>query len=266
MRIRILPLVCLAAIGLAAPSAFAQSSRGTSYLGIGVVELTPERAKALNLKDDRGAEVAHVDEDGPAAKAGIKEGDVVLQYNGQPVEGTEQFVRLVHETPVGRQVTLSVWRGGATQTLTVTVGARKGMVYQTPGGAIRVPEIPPMPDLQLPRFSMTWQDGMLGIEGESLGPQRQLADFFGVQDGVLVKSVFRNSAAEKAGIKAGDVITKVDGVKVGSTREITSELRRARSKKTIVVAVVRDKKETSFNVNLDASDRNVTQAPLGDKF
>jgi serine protease Do len=265
MRIEILSLVGLAAIGLAATPVHAQSSRGTSYLGIGVLELTPERAKTLNLKDERGAEVAHVDEDGPAAKAGIKEGDVVLQYNGQPVEGTEQFVRMVHETPVGRQVTLTVWRGGATQTLTVTVGARKGTVFQTPSGPVRIPEIPPLPDFKLPRFSMTWQDGMLGIEGESLGQQRQLADFFGVQDGVLVKSVIKDSPAEKAGIKAGDVIVKVDGVKVGSTREITNELRSARSKRSVAVAVVRDKKENSITVNLDLRDRNANTG-AGEKF
>lgn len=264
MRIEILPLVCVAAIGLAA-SATAQSPRGTSYLGIGVLELTPERAKTLNLKDERGAEVAHVDEDGPAAKAGIKEGDVVLQYNGQPVEGTEQFVRMVRETPVGRQVTLTVWRGGATQRLTVTVGARRGMVFQTPSGTVRIPEIPPMPDIKFPRFSMTWQDGMLGIEGESLGQQRQLADFFGVQDGVLVKSVMKDSPAEKAGIKAGDVIVKVDGLKVGSTREITSQLRSARSKRSVAVGVVRDKKENSLTVNLDTRDRNANP-PGGEKF
>ena len=114
---------------------------------------------------------------------------------------------------------------------------------------------------------MSWQDGMLGIEGESLGQQRQLADFFGVKDGVLVKSVMRNSTAEKAGIKAGDVIVKVDGISVGNTREITGQLRSARSKKSVAVVVVRDRKENSLTVNLDALDRNGNPpAPPGEKF
>ncbi|PWT98723.1 MAG: hypothetical protein C5B51_28675 [Terriglobia bacterium] len=264
MRFGILNLVCFTAMSLAAPSAIAQSSRGTSYLGIGVFDLTPERVKALNLKEERGVEVAHVDEDGPSAKAGMKEGDVVLQYNGETVEGTEQFVRMVRETPVGRQVKLTIWRGGASQTLTVTVGERRGTVFQTPGGPVRIPEIPPMPQVPFPRFQMAWHDGMLGIEGESLGPQRQLADYFGVQDGVLVKQVMRNSAAEKAGIKAGDVITRVDGMKVASTREITSQLRAARSKKNVAIVAMRDRKEMTFTANLE--DRGNNPPTAGEKF
>src|SRR5271166_6318174 len=68
---------------------------GNSYLGIGVAEIDAERAKALNLKEVHGVEVKSVDHDSPAAKAGLKEADVVVEYNGQRIEGTEQFVRLV---------------------------------------------------------------------------------------------------------------------------------------------------------------------------
>src|SRR3979409_1350361 len=69
---------------------------GGSFLGIGVTEVDSERAKALNLKEERGVEITRVEEDSPAARAGLKTGDVVLEYGGQRVEGTEQFVRLVH--------------------------------------------------------------------------------------------------------------------------------------------------------------------------
>src|SRR5438270_370885 len=96
------------------------------YLGIGGIEVTPERMKALNLKEERGVEVSRVMEDGPAAKAGIKEGDVVLEFNGTPVQGTSQFQRLVSETPIGRPVKITVWRNGAAQTLTATIGENKG--------------------------------------------------------------------------------------------------------------------------------------------
>ena len=99
-----------------------------SYLGIGVQDIEPDRAKALNLKEVRGVEVTSVANDSPASKAGMKDGDVVLEFNGQPVEGGEQLSRLVRETPVGRQVKLGVWRNGAMQTVTATIEARKGVV------------------------------------------------------------------------------------------------------------------------------------------
>ncbi len=264
---RTLSLVILTALGLVVSTTFAQEPHhtgviaiqhsGTSYLGIGVVEISPDRAKALKLKEERGVEVAHVEENSPAAKAGLKEGDVVLEYNGMPVQGYEQFGRLVRETPAGHQAKLVIWRNGSAQDMMVTVGARKAMVIETPEGPVTMPTIPPvppmppMPTIEIPRFEMTWQSPMLGIEGESLGQQQQLAEYFGVTDGVLVKAVIKGSAAEKGGLKAGDVIVKVDGAKVGSTREITSQLRSVRSRKSVPVTVVRDKKELAFAVNLD---------------
>ena len=75
-----------------------------SFLGIGVQEIDTERAKALNLREERGVEVTRVEDDSPAAKGGIKMGDVVLEYNGERVEGVEQFMRMVRETPPGRDV------------------------------------------------------------------------------------------------------------------------------------------------------------------
>jgi serine protease Do len=266
MKIGISILAC-AVLGLAVPGAFAQTARsvtiqrqGTSYLGINALEVTPDRAKTLNLKDERGVEVTKVEDDSPAAKAGMKQGDVVLEYNGEKVEGVEQFIRLVHETPIGRQVKIVVWRNGGNQTLTAMVGPRRDTVIETPRGFVTIPPVPPVPavpQVDIPHFDFAWQTPLLGIEGESLGPQVQLADFFGVKDGVLVKSVLKNSAAEKAGLKAGDVITKVDDSKVTSTREITNLLRSDRSKTNFTLTVVRNKKEMPVTVTIpDRSGRN----------
>jgi serine protease Do len=282
MRFKICAL-CFAALGVAASLSFAQEAprtgaapgrsiyihrAGGSYLGIGVAEIDAGRAKALHLKEVRGAEVKNVYEDSPAAKAGLKEGDVLLEYNGQRIEGAEQFVRLVRETPVDRQVSLLVWRNGATQTLTATIGSRPARRFTLRGGddqdfAVEIPPMPPMPAMpqmppmpevapppDFPRFLGTRRSAMLGIESEGL--TSQLAAFFGVKQGVLVRSVLRNSAAEKAGIRAGDVIVKVDGETVASPREISSLLRSAREKKTFPVVVVRDKKELTLSVTLDA--------------
>lgn len=269
MRFGIPVILVVAAAGLAAPAAFAQNARraitiqrsGTSYLGIGAVEVTPERARSLNLREERGVEVAHVEDDSPAAKAGIKQGDVVLEYNGDKVEGVDQFIRLVRETPPGRQVKMTVWRNAATENLTLTVGARRGTVIETPGGPVTIPTMPPLPPIDIPRFEMSYQSPLIGIEGESLAPQGQLADFFGVQDGVLVKSVVRNSPAEKAGLKAGDVIIKVDDSKVTTPREITSVLRSNRSKTNFTLTVVRGKREMPVTVTIP--DRNGRSNPPG---
>jgi serine protease Do len=261
--------VVLAAASLLAPAAGAQSpatrsrtitavTTNASYLGIGVRDIDADRARALNLKEVRGTEVTSVTEESPAAKAGFKEGDVVLEYNGQPVEGGEQLTRMVRETPVGRQVKIGVWRGGAMQSLTSTVEARKGMGFDNGAWVmpeVRIPEIaiPPIPQMDMPRFQMLYQSPMLGIEGEALGQQDQFAEFLGVKDGVLVKSVRKDSAAEKAGIKAGDVITKVDESRVSTTRDITSALRAARSRKTVTVTVVRNRKEMTLPVTIEAT-------------
>ena len=97
------------------------------YLGIGVRDIDPDSAKKFNLKEVRGTEVTSVADDSPAAKAGLKQGDVILDFNGQPIEGGEQLSRMVRETPIGRQVRLGVWRNGSVQTLTATVETNKGM-------------------------------------------------------------------------------------------------------------------------------------------
>lgn len=234
-------------------------SRGSSYLGVAVVDITADRAKELHLKEERGVEVTCIDAGSPASKAGLKPGDVVLEYNGEHVEGGEQFIRLVKETPPGRVVKLTVWRDGGNQTLTATISQRQPNVlaFSLEGNQLPVeplapempltPPVPIMPDL--PRTLMSWRSPVLGIESEALNPQ--LAEFFGVKEGVLVRSVLANSVAEKAGFKAGDVIIKVDGEKVVTPKEISSILQASRVKKTLPVTVVRHQKELVLNITLE---------------
>jgi predicted metalloprotease with PDZ domain len=110
-----------------APPAVLAMGMSRSFLGVHVVEVDSPRATALKLKDEVGVEITGIEPDSPAEKAGLKMGDVVLEYQGQRVEGTEQFIRLVRETPVGRQVKMLVHRQGAAtpQTVTAAVSARK---------------------------------------------------------------------------------------------------------------------------------------------
>jgi serine protease Do len=221
-------------------------SQSHSYLGIGVVEVTEERAKTLGLKEPQGVEVTSVTEDAPASKAGIKQGDIILEYNGQRVEGGEQFVRMVQETPSGHKAAMQVWRSGSIQSISATIGSRPPYPFVVPSAPFPPfpPQAPMMPDTPHDMFS--WRSTTLGVETEGLNSQ--LAEFFGVKAGVLVRAVTKGSAADTAGLKAGDVITKIDGQTVSSPRNLTPFLRN--TGKNVMLTVVRNHKEITLNVKL----------------
>ena len=238
-----------------------------SYLGLNVKEIDANRAKELKLREENGVEITQVEDDAPAGKAGLKVGDVVVEFNGQRVEGTEQFVRMVRETPVGRQVKLGVNRQGTAMTMSATIAQRSSKLTGMTAPAARKlaedmkREGEKMRDemmMNMPRAYMGWSNGQLGIESESLSDQ--LASYFGVKEGVLIRSVKKGSAAEKAGMKAGDVIVKVDSTRVATPKEIATQLRASRSKKIIPVQLLRDHKEMSIDVTLpeDEQGRNGT--------
>jgi serine protease Do len=211
-----------------------------SYLGIGIQEITVERAKALKLREETGVEVTRVAHDSPADKAGLKEGDVVLQYNGTKVEGLEQLSRLVRETPVGREAKLEIFRNGAPMTLMAKVGEHPSMPGMSDGFSFHMPDVP--------RTIQGLRSPMLGVEAESI--DGQLAQFFGVNEGVLVRTVMKGSPAEKAGVKAGDVILRVDEGKVTTPAEISAHLRAAHGK-PVPVAVMRERKEINMTVEAE---------------
>src|SRR5215813_3707686 len=158
-----------AALGQPAPAARAKVASvvtHASYLGIGAQDIDSARANTLKLKEVRGAEVTSVQPDSPAAKAGIKEGDVILEYNGQPVEGKDQLARMVQETPAGRQVRIGISRNGTAQTVTATTEAGGPRVFISGDGAWampKMPEMPKMPSIEIPQFQMLMRNPMLGI-------------------------------------------------------------------------------------------------------
>lgn len=224
-------------------------SRG--YLGVGVVDLTDERVKALKLNDDSGVEVKRVDENSPAAKAGIKENDVILELNGKVIEDIEQFQTTVGETQPGTKVSLTVWRDGAKQTLSTRLVSRPESFFDFGGTDLPNAPLPPLPPFPQP-FGNAFPGfpsnaPRVGFEGEELNPQ--LAEFFGVRAGVLVRSVTAKTPAERAGLKAGDVVVKVNGTPVMNPREI-SGLVRSSGKKAVALTVVRNKKEMTLSVEV----------------
>jgi len=219
-----------------------------SFLGVGIQEIDSNRAKELKLPDEAGLEVTRIAPESPAEKAGIKTGDVVTQYNGQRVESMEQFSRIVRETPPGRDVKIGIIRNGVPQTITAKIVARPVISGQLIPAPVQNPFDLRFPDM--PQNHMTWRSTVLGIEAEAL--DGQLAEFFGVQEGVLVRAVTKGSSADKAGIKAGDVIVRVDDAKVSTPADISNHLRGLRGR-SVSMVVVRDRKE--INVMLSAMTR-----------
>ena len=219
------------------------------YLGVGIQEITAERAKALLLAEEAGVEVTRVSSGSPAEKAGILAGDVILRYNGMKVEGVEQLTRLVRETPVGRDTKIEISRNGVTQTITATIAATSPGRFFPEGFNFNLPD--------MPRIIQGMRSPMLGIEAEAL--EGQLAQYFGVSEGVLVRSVAKDSSAEKAGIRAGDVILKVDDSKVETPGELTRRLRRLTGR-SANIALMREKRELTVTVNMESSSG---PGPLG---
>src|SRR5437879_4721168 len=234
---------------------------GSGWLGVETHEVTADKAKELKLAAERGVVLGRIVPDSPAAKAGLKENDVVTEINGQRVEGAAQFRRMIHEIPAGRSIQLTVWRDGRTQAISATLGKSEErhhamkMVAPTPGTfAFRMPEIPEIPPME-------WNGGMLaggqprlGIDAEDLSGQ--LGAFFGAPDGegILVRDVNSGSPAEKAGVKAGDVITSLNGDRIRTVGDLREKLSAKRDDKdrTVKLGVLRNKSDISLTVELPA--------------
>jgi serine protease Do len=267
-----LPALILVALPTAAPAQPSPKAQrvavitngAISYLGVYCMDIDGEIAKSAGLKEERGVLVTKVDSDSPAAHAGLQEKDIITDYNGQRVEGTTHFIRMVAETPVGRKVVLGVYRGGTAHTLTAQTGGRHAakdfrFMLETPRSPMATnPPMPPSPPnfLNGPSIHLTMPDipsGLLGWQSSSLGYMSepvdgQLAQFFGVQEGVLVRSVVAKSPAEKAGLRAGDVIIKAGGTAVRSPQEITGMLRRQLDNRKLSLIIVRSHKELTVEL------------------
>lgn len=239
-----------------APYAMAWTSSGSSssYLGVDISEVTSERVGPLKLKEERGVEITMVDRDAPAGKAGLKVNDVILEFNGARVEGEEQLRRMLRETPAGRKITLGISRDGQPLQIEATLAAREGvMAGKFPGRyRIETPDvvIPAMPDIQIPQFEVMVRSysRSTGMMVDNLTPQ--LGEFFGVKSGqgVLVRSVEKGSAAEAAGLKAGDVIVKVDNEEIDDRNDWSRVMRRKGGK--VAFGIVRDKRDQTLTVTL----------------
>lgn len=257
---------------------------GGGYLGVYLEEVTAERLKDLGLKEERGAVVMKVVGDSPADKAGLKENDVIVSFNGRRIDSVRELQRLLNETPAERTVQIEVIRGGSRQMLATTLAKRSPQSFKMLGPGFddqfmkqneeslkrteeslkryeeaqkqhedRLKPLPPnFGDFTFvnPGELAFFGGPRLGITAESLTPQ--LAEFFGVKDGkgVLVASVEDNGAAAKAGIKAGDVIIAVDNERVDSGKALVKALS-GKTEGVVPFKVVRNHTEQTINVTLE---------------
>lgn len=235
-----------------------------SWLGVETLEVNADKAKELKLSAERGVLLGKIVPDSPAAKAGLKERDVITELNGQRVEGTAQFRRMIHEIPAGRTAQLTVVRDGRPQSVSVTLGKQESLQRDglrslpTPGGfAFRVPDVGELPEVaELGDLNSFGISGLgqprLGIDGEDL--QGDLGTYFGAPngEGILVRRVFEDSPAARAGLKAGDVITSVNGHAVRHVRELREHLKGAGDEKSLKLGLLRNKSELTLDVQMPA--------------
>jgi serine protease Do len=227
---------------------------GGSALGVTVRDVTSDDVAKAKLDGARGVVIESVREGTPASQAGLRSGDIVLEFDGERVRSVQQFTRLVQETTAGRSVNAVVMRDGSRQTIAVTPEQRGRVVIddlisrRVERSLDRVPRnfalVPEIRTLVSPRQL-----------GATLTPlSDQLEGYFGVGNGVLVSSVETDSTAFEAGLRAGDVITQVNGRRVENPNDVSQTVRSAAPGSTVDITVTREKKELMLKARIpDAS-------------
>lgn len=217
-----------------------------SGIGVSVRDLTAQESERA---EGGGVLLEDVLEGTPAARAGFKDGDIVVEFDGERVRSARQFTRLVRETRPGRAVRAVVLRGSARETVSVTPEARTasdivpGIAREVERGLQRFRD-----DFDFDfdqRFEIRTR-GRLGATLSTLTPQ--LAEYFGVKEGLLVSAVADGSSAAEAGLRAGDVIVAVGGTNVRTAADVTRALRAAQPGATTEMRVMRERKELTLTV------------------
>jgi serine protease Do len=234
------------------------------YLGVDLGEVDNERANALPTKDTHGAEVVMVDHDAPASKSGLlRLHDVILLLDGQPFDNVDQLRRRLREMPSGRTVNLLINREGKNINVSVQLCDRALLQQQAWSRHFTVPEPaagqsflgnvassgPAFLDSMIPRALYV---------GADVNPVRtQLAGYFGVKSGtgLLVESVDDQSPASRAGLKAGDVVVKVESAQMTSKNDWLKAIRNHRGH-LVQVTVMRNKQEQILTMSAGKPKKN----------
>ncbi|MBZ5513004.1 MAG: PDZ domain-containing protein [Acidobacteriia bacterium] len=238
-----------APVAVAVAATAAKPAKPSSYLGVDIRDVTHDRMAALKLKDARGVEITMVDGDAPAGKAGLKEHDVVLSFNGRNLQGSEDLRKLIRETPPGQTVELGISRDGKPMTIKAQLADRRRVVVMAPRVEIS--------RIRIPRIGVpiiTTLSSRNGVLVENLTPQ--LGEVFGVKDGegVLIRSVEKGSPGEAAGLRAGDVIVRVGNQKVAGTPD-WNRLMREQKAGPVQLGIMRDKRQQTLSLTVPEHSR-----------
>lgn len=226
---------------------------GGSFLGVYAEDINRENMSRYGLRDARGAGITNIVKDSPAEKAGLRKDDVILRFDTETVTSVRKLNRLVSEVAPEQTVRITISRGGSEQEVSVTMGKRENQFtgFRNLEGKIATPEgkwrIEGLEGFE-PGKDFTFAFGSnrrIGVSTTTL--TKQLAEYFGVTEGVLVTSVTEDGPAAKAGIKAGDVITDVDGEKVDSAGDLSRAINK-KKEGDVTLTVVRDKSQRSIRV------------------
>lgn len=246
---------------------------GGTRIGVSVRDIEESDAKTIKGAS-AGVVVEEVSSESPAEKAGVRKGDVIVEFDSDRVRSVRQFTRLVQETPSGRTVQAAVIRDGQRTTLSITPrdgGTRfsfeggdvadwaRDFSYRIAPRAIPVPPTPPAPPTppSVWRFDdLIGRASRLGISVDSISGQ--LAEYFGTKEGVLVTSVTDDSPAAKAGLKAGDVITSVNGSTVNDPADVRRLVQNLSDGDEFTLSVMRDRKPITVKGKIERIERRRT--------
>jgi serine protease Do len=243
------------------------------YLGVETTDVDADKAQALKLKEVRGAVITLIDHDAPAGEIGLKVNDVVLGINGQNVASADQLRRMLRELPPGRNVSLEISRDGNIQTMAVKLVDRKaldhdvwGRIGNDVGGVGIAAPVPAMgitaggDDAPIPPSGFhAWLFTSTLNVGALVEPlTSQMAEYFDVQGGLMIKQVSKKSEAAAAGFKAFDVILKVGADSILTSADWDRALR-SNQGKPVQVIILRDKKQQTITLQVDSKHRGAVE-------
>ncbi|HEX8706804.1 MAG TPA: PDZ domain-containing protein [Pyrinomonadaceae bacterium] len=236
----------------AEPQTFTFYYDGSNYLGILPEDINDANMGRYSLSEPRGVGISRVTQGSPAERAGLKTGDVILQYDGEPVTSVRKLFRLIGESAPEHTARLTIRRGGSEQQVSVKLGVRENAARTLEGLMPRQRELfnqPPRPYVLPPSAPLLNLRSSRRIGVTTTDLTAQLADYFGVagRQGLLITSVREDSPAAKAGLRAGDIVTEVDGQKVGGAGDFVRALNR-QEQGDVTLTVIRDKSQRTLRV------------------